>query len=201
MRKYLTIGLAAFGLAGSVAPSPVQAQAGDPILGQMLTVGFSFCPRGWSPAEGQILPINQNQSLYSLLGTTYGGDGRTTFALPDLRSRVNVGTGDSTAGGSFSWGQRSGQESVTLNASNLAAHTHTITSVKASSSGAAATNPTGAFLAQAAIYNPLGTADAAGKAGSAKINNTGGNQSVDIRMTYQTIKTCIAMTGVFPSRN
>src|SRR5210317_1732307 len=98
----------------------------EPFLAEVKIVGFDFPPRGWATCDGQILPINQNQSLYSLLGTTYGGDGRTTFALPDLRGRTPIHVGNSSTAGSsnHSLGHRSGQESVTLNTAEMPAHGH-----------------------------------------------------------------------------
>src|SRR5210317_699847 len=91
----------------------------EPFLAEVKIVGFDFPPRGWATCDGQILPINQNQSLYSLLGTTYGGDGRTTFALPDLRGRTPVHTGDGVT-----LGQKSGSETHTLNVGEIPAHSH-----------------------------------------------------------------------------
>ncbi len=93
----------------------------DPFIGQIQPFGFNFAPRGWATCDGQLLAINQNQSLYSLLGTTYGGDGRTSFALPDLRSRTPVHKGDTV-----SLGEKGGAETVTLNANELAAHSHAV---------------------------------------------------------------------------
>src|SRR5210317_2084181 len=106
----------------------------EPFLAEVRIVGFNFAPRGWAYCDGQILPINQNQSLYSLLGTTYGGDGRTTFALPDLRGRTPIHRGDG-----HSLAQKSGAETVTLTAAEIAAHSHT---VKASSTPADTAVPT-----------------------------------------------------------
>ncbi len=202
MRKMLaTTALCALGLAAAGAPAPAHAQgAGDAMLGQMMTVGFNFCPRGWAAAEGQILPINQNQALYSLLGTTYGGDGRTTFGLPDLRSRVNVGVGGGAGLTPRSWGQQGGAETVTLNTTNLANHTHGQT-MKGSTTAPESNSPNAALLAGAPIYTVLGAANETLRAGSIQVGNTGGGQSFGILMPYQVIKTCIATQGIFPSRN
>ena len=93
----------------------------EPFLAEIRIVGFNFAPRGWAFCDGQILPINQNQSLYSLLGTTYGGDGRTSFALPDFRGRVPVHSGNI-----ISQGQKSGGETHTLSADELPAHDHAV---------------------------------------------------------------------------
>ena len=93
----------------------------EPFLAEVRMVGFNFAPRGWAFCDGQILPMNQNQSLYSLLGTTYGGDGRTSFALPDLRGRTPIHVG-STGGVFHSLGQKSGEETHTLSASEMPLH-------------------------------------------------------------------------------
>ena len=98
--------------------SKSQANA-DPMLGEIQYVGFNFCPRGWAQASGQILPINQNQALFSLLGTAYGGDGRTSFGLPDYRGRTPIGISNNN-----NLGQKNGSESITLTTENLPAHTH-----------------------------------------------------------------------------
>ena len=96
----------------------------EPFLAEVRIVGFNFAPRGWAFCDGQILPINQNQSLYSLLGTTYGGDGRTSFALPDLRSRTPIHVGRSNGGVDHRLGQKGGEETLPLSANEIASHTH-----------------------------------------------------------------------------
>ena len=95
----------------------------EPFLAEVRMVGFNFAPRGWAFCDGQILPINQNQSLYSLLGTTYGGDGRTSFALPDLRGRTPIHVGSSN-GSSHRLGQKSGEETHILSVNEMPQHTH-----------------------------------------------------------------------------
>ena len=104
----------------------------EPFIAEIRIVGFNFAPRGWAFCDGQILPINQNQSLYSLLGTTYGGDGRTSFALPDLRSRTPVHRGNG-----HQLGQKGGAETVTLTAAEIAAHTHAAKASSTDGNGAA----------------------------------------------------------------
>ena len=116
----------------------------EPFLSEIRIFGFNFAPRGWALCDGQILPINQNQSLYSLLGTNYGGDGRTTFALPDLRGRTPIHRDDG-----HPLAQKSGAETVSLTAAEIAAHTHT---VKASSSPGNAFQTTGNVFAEADAY-------------------------------------------------
>ena len=121
----------------------------EPFLAEVRIVGFNFAPRGWAFCDGQILPINQNQSLYSLLGTTYGGDGRTSFALPDLRGRTPIHIGRSDGGTDHREGQKSGEETHTLSAAVMPQHTHTAQASSATAT-AAPPRPTGNMLAGSA---------------------------------------------------
>src|SRR6266480_4308295 len=98
----------------------------EPFLGEIRTFGFNFAPRGWAQCNGQLLSISQNTALFSLLGTTYGGNGQTTFALPDLRSRVPIHQGQGPGLSQYSIGQSAGNESVTLNQSQMPAHIHPV---------------------------------------------------------------------------
>lgn len=168
----------------------------EPFLAEIRIVGFNFAPRGWAFCDGQILPINQNQSLYSLLGTTYGGDGRTSFALPDLRSRTPIHRGDG-----HTLGQKSGAETVTLTAAEIAAHTH---AAKASSSAADQGNPTGAVLAasdpgQTHYRDPEAANSTALRSGT--VTSAGGGQAHNNMQPYLTLAFVIALQGLFPSRN
>ena len=126
----------------------------EPFLAEVRIVGFNFAPRGWAFCDGQILPINQNQSLYSLLGTTYGGDGRTSFALPDLRGRTPIHVGRSNGGGDHRLGSKSGEETHTLSAAGMPQHTHSAKTTSAAGTSAIATN---AMLATAGsnVYRDL----------------------------------------------
>lgn len=164
----------------------------EPFLAEVRMVGFNFAPKGWAFCDGQILPINQNQSLYSLIGTTYGGDGRTSFALPDLRGRTPIHVGDSHTSG-----QKSGAETITLAAAQIPAHTH---SAKASSATANQPGPAGAVLAASDIYrDPQAGSATALRSGT--ITNAGGGQAHDNMQPYLTVDFCIALRGLFPSRN
>ena len=165
----------------------------EPFLAEIRIVGFNFAPRGWAFCDGQILPINQNQSLYSLLGTTYGGDGRTSFALPDLRSRTPIHTGDG-----HTLGQKSGAETVTLTAAEIAAHTH---AVKASTQPANQGVATGRILGSATdIYrDPQAASTTALRSGT--VTNAGGGQAHNNMQPYLTLGFVIALQGLFPSRN
>ncbi len=162
----------------------------EPFLAEIRMVGFNFPPRGWAFCDGQILPINQNQSLYSLLGTTYGGDGRTSFALPDLRSRTPIHRSDG-----HTLGQKGGAETVTLTAAEIAAHTH---SFKASSSPANERTATSHILGNAPMYRDPETLTAL-RSGS--ITNAGGGQAHENMQPYLTVAFTIALQGLFPSRN
>lgn len=165
----------------------------EPFLAEIRMMGFTFAPRGWALCDGQILPINQNQSLYSLLGTTYGGDGRTSFALPDLRSRVAIHDGEGHV-----LGQKSGQETVTLAAAQMPQHTHPF---NGTSAPATARNALGqGFLATASesAYSTSGTQQSLNAATS---SNVGGGQAHENRQPYLVVSFAIALQGLFPSRN
>jgi microcystin-dependent protein len=172
----------------------------EPFLGEIMIVGFNFAPRGWAYCDGQLLPINQNQSLYSLLGTTYGGDGRTTFALPDLRSRTPVHKGDG-----ISLGQKGGLETVTLAAGEMAAHTHAVkgTGATADKGAVGANADRGYATVPQTEPNDIiyGSAANLVSLGAGLIPNAGGGQSHNNMQPYLTLAYVIALQGLFPSRN
>lgn len=187
---------------GGFAAAPAKAEA-NPMLADMMPVGFNFCPRGWALADGQILPINQNQSLFSLLGTTYGGDGRTSFALPDLRGRYPIGVGNVAGLGNYTWGQKGGAEFTTMTVSTMPAHSH---SVNATNAAANKLGPGGDLLATTTTENS-GVIDIYHDGPpnrtmrSNMLTNTGGGQAFNILEPYTVINWCIALQGLFPSRN
>jgi microcystin-dependent protein len=164
----------------------------EPFLAEIRMVGFNFAPRGWAFCDGQILPINQNQSLYSLLGTTYGGDGRTSFALPDLRSRTPIHKSDG-----HQLGQKSGAETITLTAAEIPQHTHAL---KASSTEGDSRNSTNSILASSELYRPY-DAGRSTALRSGSITNAGGSQAHNNMQPYTTVSFTIALQGLFPSRN
>ncbi len=168
----------------------------EPFLGEIKMVGFNFAPRGWSFCDGQLLPIAQNSALFSLLGTTYGGDGRTTFGLPDLRSRSPVHPGRGAGLGDIRQGARGGAETETLTTNNLPSHTHTLRAVDDDGTLAGASG--NALANSAADYS---SADADTNMHATSITSTGGNRSFNIRSPYLGIYFCIALAGTFPSRN
>jgi len=169
----------------------------EPFLAEIRIVGFNFAPRGWAFCDGQILPINQNQSLYSLLGTTYGGDGRTSFALPDLRGRVPIHVGSSNGGTSHTLGQKSGEETHTLSAAEMPNHIHQI---RVSKDNATSMNPSGNVLARAGVnfYRNLTNPKDLNAGAFASV---GGGQAHDNMQPYIAVHFCIALQGLFPSRN
>lgn len=169
----------------------------EPFLAEIRMVGFNFAPRGWAFCDGQILPINQNQSLYSLLGTTYGGDGRTSFGLPDLRGRTPIHTGNSNGGTSHQLGQKSGEETHTLATGEMPQHTHQI---QATNTTGSVDTPENNILAGAAA-NVYGDPASTVNMGSQTIVNKGAGQAHENMQPYIAVNFCIALRGLFPSRN
>ena len=162
-----------------------------PYLGELKLVSFNFPPKGWAACNGQLLPINQNQALFALLGTTYGGDGRVNFALPDLRGRRAA-----HRGGGHVLGERAGEDAHALTAAEMPNHAHLL---RASSADANQPNPNGALLAGANnAYAPL-TAPTTLQPGS--VANVGGSQPHPNQPPYLVLNWIIALQGIFPSQN
>jgi microcystin-dependent protein len=169
----------------------------EPFLAEIRIVGFNFPPRGWAFCDGQILPINQNQALFSLLGTTYGGDGRTTFALPDLRGRTPIHVGSSHPQGS-----EGGEEGHALTAGEMPQHGHAL---RASASDGNVPVPSasgvGHVLARSTNVH-YGPADASPVSlGTGSLAGVGANVPHENRQPYLALNFCIALQGLFPSRN
>jgi microcystin-dependent protein len=162
-----------------------------PFLSEIKIVSFNFAPKGWAFCNGQLLPINQNQALFSLLGTTYGGDGRVNFALPNLQGRIPAHTGNG-----FILGETGGETGHTLNISELPAHTHTPRGNKSNpaTASSAAGNVWG-FDAGQYSNSSNSAMNAAG------ITNTGGSQPHDNMSPYMVLNFVIALQGIFPSQN
>jgi microcystin-dependent protein len=170
----------------------------EPFLAEVRMVGFNFAPRGWAFCDGQILPINQNQSLYSLLGTTYGGDGRTSFALPDLRGRTPIHTGSNGGGTTYTQGQRAGEETHTLTPNEIPQHTHTL---RASSAPANAASPTNNLLAASNLPEAYREANNLTAMAPGSMSSVGGGQAHENMQPWLAVNFCIALQGLFPSRN
>lgn len=172
----------------------------EPFLGQICSFGFQFAPKGWAFCAGQILPIAQNTALFSLLGTTYGGNGQTTFALPDLRGRVGINQGQGPGLSNYVLGQQSGTQTNTLTVANLAAHNHMVACSNLDGNPNATKSPDKNYpgyndgspsysTTTNALMNPAMTA------------LTGQSVPVNNMQPYLCINFCIAMQGIFPSRN
>ena len=162
----------------------------EPFLGEILVTSFNFAPKGWALCNGQLLPINQNQALFSLLGTTYGGNGSTTFALPDLRGRLPM-----HAGNGHTLGESAGSESVTLTLGQMPQHFHQVNVVNANANA----GPAGNFFAAAnALYQPPpGNTSLA----ASTISEDGGSQPHENRQPFLALTCIIALQGAFPSQN
>ncbi len=169
----------------------------EPFLAEIRILGFNFAPRGWAFCDGQILPINQNQSLYSLLGTTYGGDGRTSFALPDLRGRTPIHVGSSN-GTTHLLGSKGGEEQHNLTVAEMAQHDHTLQGTDAN-----ADNPIPPGNVLGAFNNAYGTPPATDLVSPVPgtLANTGSSQGHNNMMPFLVLNFAIALQGLFPSRN
>jgi len=163
----------------------------EPFLSEIRIFSFNFAPRGWALCNGQFLPINQNQALFALLGTTYGGNGQTTFALPDYRGRVPIHSGDG-----HTLGERGGAQAHTLTQQELPAHTHM---VNATSNSASTTVPTGNFLADTKPSELYNAADGGVAMSPSMVTNVGGSQPHENRQPFLAVNFCIALQGIFPS--
>jgi microcystin-dependent protein len=162
----------------------------EPFLSEIRLMSFVFPPKGWALCNGQLLPINQNQALFSLLGTTFGGDGRVNFALPDLRGRVPIHVGSS-----HTLGERGGELSHTLNVSELPAHTHPVNAATAATGGSA--SPSGNVLGGGNnVYSRSGSDTTLHPQ---TVANVGGSQPHNNTQPFLTLSFCIALQGIFPS--
>lgn len=172
----------------------------EPIIGQIQAFGFNFAPRGWAKCDGQLLAISQYTALFSLLGTIYGGDGRTTFGLPDLRGRVMMNYGNGPGLSSYIIGQKSGFENVYISVQNLPAHSHQLF---AQGDNGNTASPQGAYIANAGTFDNdfLATNGNTISMNSGSIGHTGGNSPISIIQPSLAVTICIALEGIFPSRS
>ena len=165
----------------------------EPFLGEIRIFSFNFPPKGWAFCNGQLLPINQNQALFALLGTNYGGNGQTTFALPDLRGRGPTHFGQGPGRSSRVLGERSGEENHTLTSAEMPAHSHVVNVVN---SPGTQTTPAGNYFAA----NRGGYAESGNvPMHSGAVANAGGSQPHSNLAPYLTLSFCIALAGIFPS--
>jgi len=164
-----------------------------PFLGEIKIISWNFPPKAWAFCNGQLLPINQNQALFSLLGTSYGGDGRVNFALPDFRGRIPIHVGNG-----HTQGEAGGQEVHTVTMSEMTQHIHF---AQGSSSVGDVFVPTGALLAKVSGVDAYNTASNLAAMSASSISNTGGSQPHENRQPYLALYFIIALQGIFPSRN
>ena len=163
----------------------------DDFMGEIRLMSFAFAPKGWAQCNGQLLPINQNQALFSLLGTTYGGNGQTTFALPDLRGQVPIHVGSG-----HTQGEKGGLQAVTLTIAQIPTHVH-----PALASPTNGNDPTVTGNVIAGALNAYRTADNFVAINPGTVANTGGSQAHLNMQPFLTLNFCIALLGIFPSRN
>lgn len=179
----------------------VGAQADQPFIGETKCVSFDFAPRGWAVMAGQLLPINQNQALFSLLGTQYGGNGVQTFALPDMRGRVVLSQGQGPDNlSNRTIGETGGSETVTLSVAQLPGHAHAV-ALPGSANAGSVQSPAGlapAAQARTTLYAPTGNVQV--PMAAAAVSATGAGQPVDKVQPYVTLTCIIALYGIFPSR-
>lgn len=186
----------------------------EPFLAQIIMFGGNFAPRSWAYCDGQLLPISQYTALFSILGTTYGGDGRTTFALPDLRGRVPIHAGSGPGLSTYRLGDRGGVEDVTLNTTQIPAHSHAATatstaSMLAESREGTVSTPAGNMLAAGSnIFRPNARTDDVAMdpamvsvETSVQTQNAGGNLSHTNLQPFLSVHYIIALQGLFPSRS
>ncbi len=176
--------------------------AQNPFIGQICMFGANFAPRGWALCDGQLLAISQNTTLFSLLGTIYGGDGRTTFALPDLRGRLPRHQGSGPGLTPRPIGGKDGIEDVALNPAQMPSHTHQLdgTTEQADSNAAGGGDPTGRVLADASVFVYSALAPDSDFDAST-VSDTGGGGGHSNIMPFLCVNFIIALTGIFPSRN
>ncbi|RAI88308.1 phage tail protein [Algoriphagus yeomjeoni] len=179
----------------------------EEMIGVIKLFAGNFPPRGWAYCDGTLLAISSNDALFSILGTTYGGDGRTTFALPDLRGRTPIGTGTGPGFSTITLGGKGGIEFTTLTTSNMPNHSHVF---NVSSNPGTTNNPTGSFVAQSTVVlerggSPVpspGFLDSSNsQLASSTISPVGGSQQVSLRNPYQATNYIICLYGIYPSRN
>jgi microcystin-dependent protein len=164
----------------------------EPFIGEIRQFAGNFAPQGWALCTGQLLPISDNDALFSLIGTTYGGDGQTNFALPDLQGRVPIHVGSGAMLGQFG-----GSETVTLNQTQLPSHTHMV----GSSSVGGSDNPAGNVWAKAQTVTPYSPAPGNATMNGAAISITGGNQLHENRIPFVAVNYIISLNGIYPQQS
>ena len=167
----------------------------DPFLGEIRIMSFGHAPQGWALCDGQQMSINQNQALFALLGTTYGGNGQTTFALPDLRGRTPIHFDDV-----HNLGERAGEQAHTISIAELPTHTHVLNASATDGNAPVPFGPSGNILART-VNNIYASPASLVALNPGTVTNTGGSQPHDNMQPFLTLNFCIALIGIFPSRN
>lgn len=191
--------LAAFGCAAISTPAAAQDQ---PYIGTIQQFGFNFCPRNWMPTDGRLLAVNQYSALFSLLGTTYGGNGQTSFGLPDLRGRMAIAPGQGPGQPTYVLGQMGGNSQTTLLLPNLPAHTHTAR-LRAEDTNGTQNTPTNGLMSDFPVGSNVyadGPANVNMHPDAIQVSPTGNNQPFNNMPPYLAVTTCIATSGIFPPR-
>jgi len=216
MKKFLVTFVFVISNIVSIRPA-LACGSGESFIASMCVFAGNFAPRSYALAQGQLLAISQNSALFALLGTTYGGDGRTTFALPDTRGRVVIGAGNGPGLSNYNVGQKSGSETVTLSTAQMPSHTHTATTTTTgtatahSNSSGNTDTPSGNVWSRKprdSIYSssaPDVTMNAnaifLSLSSATSVSNTGGSTAHENRMPYIAMNWIITLQGIFPSRN
>lgn len=203
-RTFAIMIVASMGLALLAGPGATRAAAQqEGFIGEIRLFAGNFAPRSWAFCDGQLLPISQNTALFSILGTTYGGDGRTTFGLPDLRGRVPLGARTGPGLTNRVLGSRGGTQTETLTVAQIPSHTHSATAHAYNTEGNQST-PTNNFPAKSGSGDPdydNGTANTTLNSGAVTIGNTGGGSVHNNMQPFLTLNYIICTSGIFPSRN
>ena len=170
----------------------------QPFIGQIMVFAGNFAPQGWAQCNGQLMPISQYDTLFSLIGTTYGGDGQTTFALPDLRSRVPIHQGQGAGPSAYSLGENGGVEAVTLLSSQMPVHSHP---AMGNSDAGTSSDPTDGVWASGPTNTYIAGASANTNMDPTAISGSGGSQPHDNMLPFMTLNFCIALEGLWPSQS
>ncbi|WP_299690698.1 tail fiber protein [uncultured Tateyamaria sp.] len=213
MKKSI-IAIAAAVTAYMAPAAPVYAD--DPFVGEIRAFGFNFCPRGWADAAGQLLAVSSNDALFSLYGTIYGGDGRTTFGLPDLRGRVPINDGTGPGLTTYRLGAKTGQETTQATQNTMPQHSHGVTGVlsarmAASTSASSSGDPTGNFIGvlsgtgayttDATNLVQMADGDITVDVSTTRLSNSGQNLQQNNMAPFLVHRYCVALFGIYPSRN
>ncbi|MEL6817661.1 MAG: tail fiber protein [Pseudomonadota bacterium] len=194
----LKLALLAATIFGAVSAAPTVTAAQEPFIGELRLFANNFCPRSWTQAQGQILSISQHTALFALLGTTFGGDGRTTFAVPDLSGRAPIGLGTGPGLSTYAWGQEIGLSETIMRLQQMPAHSH---SLVASDDPVDTHDGIDDFFGSFGSFPAYSTNTTAGQMASSVVGSTGSGLPFNIQQPQIVMNWCIALEGLFPSRS